>query len=225
MKNLIRLTFCQAVLFSVVVLFAAKGVAQSTASDIATSQDCSKINLQVPDGESLTREEKIALLDQVLLDSLTSFEPCQSNGNDGTASGAGTSGGLEGAEGAEGEGAEREGASGTKTAMESTAVGDIQGDVPDSEASQETGAADKKAAPNKSAGDDLDAVLSSSEAPEDIPPDDIPPDDIPPVENDDIIAKQFRQAAIEETDPAAKAKLWNEYRRYKNLPVQEAPEN
>ena len=44
------------------------------------------------------------------------------------------------------------------------------------------------------------------------------PEDIPPANNDDIVARQIRNAAIAESDPKKQAKLWNEYRRYKGLP-------
>lgn len=43
------------------------------------------------------------------------------------------------------------------------------------------------------------------------------PPDIPPGDNDDIIARQMREAAMTETDPELKEKLWEEYRRYKGL--------
>jgi hypothetical protein len=41
------------------------------------------------------------------------------------------------------------------------------------------------------------------------------PDDIPDATDDDIIARQLREAAMQETDPELKAKLWKEYQRYK----------
>ena len=44
------------------------------------------------------------------------------------------------------------------------------------------------------------------------PPD---PEDIPSAQGDDIVAQQLREAAIAETDPELKEKLWEEYRRYK----------
>ena len=47
------------------------------------------------------------------------------------------------------------------------------------------------------------------------------PEDIPPADNDSALEAQIRQAAIEETDPALKKRLWDEYRRYKGLPVPE----
>ncbi len=41
------------------------------------------------------------------------------------------------------------------------------------------------------------------------------PDDVPDAADDDIIARQLREAAMQETDPELKEKLWDEYRRYK----------
>jgi len=41
------------------------------------------------------------------------------------------------------------------------------------------------------------------------------PPDIPDGSDDDIVARQLREAAEKETDPELKAKLWEEYRRYK----------
>lgn len=41
------------------------------------------------------------------------------------------------------------------------------------------------------------------------------PDDIPDATDDDIIARQLREAAMQETDPELKKKLWDEYQRYK----------
>ncbi len=41
------------------------------------------------------------------------------------------------------------------------------------------------------------------------------PDDIPDARDDDIIARQLREAAMQEQDPLLKEKLWEEYKRYK----------
>lgn len=41
------------------------------------------------------------------------------------------------------------------------------------------------------------------------------PDDIPDARDDDIIARQLREAAMNEADPELREKLWEEYRRYK----------
>ena len=39
--------------------------------------------------------------------------------------------------------------------------------------------------------------------------------DLPDARDDDIIARQLREAAMQEQDPQLKEKLWEEYRRYK----------
>jgi hypothetical protein len=41
------------------------------------------------------------------------------------------------------------------------------------------------------------------------------PADIPDGSDDDIVARQIREAAMKETDPELRAALWEEYRRYK----------
>ena len=41
------------------------------------------------------------------------------------------------------------------------------------------------------------------------------PPDIPDGSDDDVIARQLREAAEKEMDPELKKKLWEEYRRYK----------
>ncbi len=181
------------------------GVAPGDESDLATSQDCAEIILQSPDDELLTREEKIALLEKALLRSVNKFDSCQS-----TASGAnnGVAAGDAG-----------DTIQGTQTTQESTPVGDIQGDIQEGLSASQASGEDQN---NSTTTTTADADKTGSD--EVMPPNGKLPADIPPMENDDIIAKQFRQAAMDETDPATKAKLWNEYRRYKNLPVQEVPE-
>ncbi|MCP3866673.1 MAG: hypothetical protein GY703_00960 [Gammaproteobacteria bacterium] len=43
-----------------------------------------------------------------------------------------------------------------------------------------------------------------------------PPADIPDGSDDDVVARQLREAAQKERDPKLQAKLWEEYRRYKS---------
>ena len=42
------------------------------------------------------------------------------------------------------------------------------------------------------------------------------PADIPNGSDDDVVARQLREAAMKETDPVLRDKLWDEYRKYKN---------
>jgi len=41
------------------------------------------------------------------------------------------------------------------------------------------------------------------------------PADIPDGSDDDVVARQLREAAMKETDPVLREKLWDEYRKYK----------
>jgi len=43
-----------------------------------------------------------------------------------------------------------------------------------------------------------------------------PPEDIPSGSDDDVVARQIREAAMNEADPVLREKLWQEYRKYKN---------
>ena len=43
------------------------------------------------------------------------------------------------------------------------------------------------------------------------------PEDIPVTADDDIIAKQLREAALAEEDPQLRERLWEEYRKYRGL--------
>ncbi len=45
------------------------------------------------------------------------------------------------------------------------------------------------------------------------------PDDIPTMVDDDIIARQLREAAIVEENPDLRDRLWDEYRKYKGISV------
>jgi hypothetical protein len=44
-----------------------------------------------------------------------------------------------------------------------------------------------------------------------------PPEDIPSGSDDDVVARQLREAAMRETDPKLREKLWDEYRKYKGI--------
>jgi len=50
------------------------------------------------------------------------------------------------------------------------------------------------------------------------------PDDIPGGNDDDVVARQLREAALHEPDPELREKLWDEYRRYTGLPAPAQPQ-
>ncbi len=44
-----------------------------------------------------------------------------------------------------------------------------------------------------------------------------PPDDIPSGRDDDVVARQLREAAMTEPDPELREALWDEYRNYTGI--------
>ena len=111
----------------------------------------------------------------------------------------------------------------------STATSDVTGDEPAVTASTSSSTSSTSNPDGKwTRPDDVE----SAESQEEFPAGDEPkreatrtqgggkvPEDIPPADNDSALEAQIRQAAIEETDPELKKRLWDEYRRYKGLPV------
>jgi len=207
--------------------------------DLATAQDCLEIALQAGDDPTLTRAERIAALDKALLESLSRTDLCgavgvgNEAGNGAGVIGGGAPGGVAGA-GADGDSANA-GADGDSAnagaPLESLPASGIEGDLPDSEAAETAAVNPARESPDKTDAENMGQTKAGGGAPGNVPGVDAPadnskvPDDIPPAANDDIIAQQLRQAATDEPDPATRAKLWNEYRRYNNLPVKDIPES
>jgi len=179
-------------------------------SSLAERTDCSNISVDYRNNPNLTQQEKIELMDKALFHSLNKYEGCQSKRASAAASGGGAAGGGQ---------AGKDGGSGQAGSGDSTASSEMSG--------TQTPAA------LESSSDSLNDSLSGKAVTEQareagnkhahikgIKGGGKIPDDIPKVDNDSILETQIRQAAMDETDPAIKVKLWNEYRKYKGLPVQ-----
>jgi len=176
------------------VLFSAGGcLAQNHAVvGVAASDDCGENSVNFDDASNLTRQERIELMDRALMNSLNKYERCQNAPlqSPSTSSEYGAEGGEAASSSASAE------MSGTNSV-----VAESEGKSPlDENVALEAG--QNQEAKTKPA-------LGSGKI----------PDDIPPADNDSVLEEQIRQAAINETDPVIKAKLWNEYRKYKGLPV------
>lgn len=163
-------------------------------------------------GQPLTRAEKIELMDKAFYDSLGRFEACQT---DSDADGSDADSGV--AETGQAETGDNAGASEAGELMggelisvdEVDAAGGAAVNSVEARGIRGTG----PVAPESDTVD-TDAAASATTASSGKLP-----EDIPDVDNDDAIAKQIRLAATAETDPVLKARLWNEYRRYKGLPT------
>ncbi len=197
--------------------------AEETAIPEAATPDCRPHAVRADDeGALLTREEKIVLMEQAFYDSLTRFEQCQ-RATSGAAAGnaGGGAGGNAVSGGAAGNGASHAGERGADgaergvdgekaaAAIESVAASDVQG----------THAPVSAASPPDAMTSDT--ATSPGGLPENAPKDilalrrdgQLNPD------NDSRLEAQIRRAATDEIDPEKQARLWNEYRRYKGLPL------
>lgn len=145
------------------------------------------------DGQLLTRAEKIELMDQRFYEALEEFQEClREKPSAAIEQSSSLATGQEGS-----------------TASSSLAVQTMQGTE---EASpEETVASSTPEGDLELAGSTNVNPLIHGKIPE----------DIPVVNNDDEVAAQIRQAAMSEPDPNLQQRLWNEYRKYKGLPVKE----
>jgi hypothetical protein len=195
-----------------------------------------------PADAAQTPDEKRDAADRNLETSLAEFdamllkeqqEVAAKRAEHGTGGAAGSAGGGEGGEG-EGEGAGDSGRGAAGSAGASgprTGGGQQAGQQGEGQAAGgRTGASTREGGRGGSGGSRDRATGSStsgggqggrdtSAEPEGLPPTDADssrvPDDVGDGRDDDIVARQLREAAMAEEDPAIREKLWEEYRRYK----------
>jgi len=176
-------------------------------TSLSDSNDCTNISVDYQNDPNLTQQEKIELMDKALFHSLNKYESCQNSRS--SAGGGGSSGGAQGG-GAAG------GGSGA-----STASAEMSGTEP---SKSETSAVQQASSASSSEKTDAEALAINEKTDANAKTTRVKgsgktPDDIPPVDNDSVLEAQIRQAAMNERDPIIKEKLWNEYRKYKGLPV------
>lgn len=166
---------------------------------ISSGIDCTDIEIDYVDNPELTRAEKIALMEKAFYDSLNKFELCKLSSPSSNASSS-NSGGQAGAE------------SGNNAGGNAVANEELQGTESDIEPSETTSASTSTS--ETQAGETTSGTINS-------PSNGKTPEDIPPAANDDAIAAQIRLAAEAETDPEIRKKLWEEYRKYKGMNVEQ----
>ena len=216
------------------------------ADDATDEGDCPLVVPNFDNMMLLTREERIQLMDQALKDALAQVQDCkqrlsdvqkQNNSNADSANSSNNASTNTDSNANQANDAEAE-QSDAQNQQPATPSGELSGsDVSTDSNEQISTQAPEDATPSgellgteppETQQTENEGMLSGS--PEDSPP--TPPasvdnkktlrngklpEDIPPADNDDIIAKQIREAALAEPDPQKQAKLWNEYRRYKGI--------
>ena len=109
---------------------------------------------------------------------------------------------------------ERERAQNESNAAGSVAIGGASGGAGGSPADQPQTLEDAVTP----AGVSQSMPTSSSGAPSSPPPENFPPpEDIPGGRDDDVVARQLREAATSEPDPVLREALWDEYRNYTGI--------
>ena len=157
-----------------------------------------------------TAEEQVAALDEMLMAGLGEYDERllreqerikAATPNDNSGSG-GDGGGMGGEGGGDG--------SGDGDASNST-----DGEADGQSGSNSGGAAGNNSESGTAGGQPQGGAVDSSEGSGDTGSDSEQPADVGDGSDDDVVARQLREAAENETDPELKAKLWDEYRRYK----------
>ncbi len=149
-------------------------------------EDCAVHAIKDIDNKFLTRKEEIAKYDAALYDSVKKRERCAQKAMEQDMKSANSM---------------------TRNGAESgSSSGSVTGGNNDSNQS------DKTSAENQSNTD-----LAKQKAAIKVPvANGTIPKDIPPADNDTVLQKQIRAAALEEKDPEKRKKLWDMYRKYKH---------
>jgi hypothetical protein len=186
--------------------------------NLEASIDCTDVRVDYADDPTLTREERIRLMDKAYYKSLNQFELCQSaNKMAGTSDGGATTAGTNGANGSSDNSgdssSEKEGASAGESVASSTMSGTELSKVSsatenNSKVEESDVISGSQSENNENSMNKRNISAGNGRLPE----------DIPSADNDGALAAQIRYAAENETDPVKKVQLWNEYRKYKGLP-------
>jgi len=170
----------------------------------------------------LTDEEKIALLDAELGSSMSEFDEKLlreqrelAEKSRAVSTGEAVAGGERGS-GSSGEAGEGEGQQAGGEGRQSGGAADGKSANGGTESGQQSGAEEQGEAGGQEAeGDDrMASAGGASEGGRHTGHTSTPPD-IPDGKDDDIVARQLREAAESEQDPELREKLWEEYRKYK----------
>ncbi|MEX1035518.1 MAG: hypothetical protein WDZ54_06140 [Sneathiella sp.] len=174
-------------------VLALASLSDSYANESGSEQDCSEAGVDYDKSSGKTKDEIIAEMDQALYESLNRYDGCVSQKKNSESS----SGGGGGAAGSNG--------GGSATSSASSGIEGSEPAISQSQRNQQANTVEGEE--NKLPAKTQDQALENGKIPE----------DIPPADNDNILQKKIREAAMNETDPVKRERLWDEYRKYKGL--------
>ena len=181
---------------------------QSSADEaLGSTIDCSEVAIDYVDRPDMTHSERLEEMDKAFYESVNRFELCnlsnQASSSSESAS-AGSDAGLDATESGE---------SGFESVASPLITGtETESTIPLSDFPEDPGIPENIP---ENTGDEAVAIYRGSGGNGALP------EDIPDTNNDDVVAAQIRLAAEIEKDPVKKERLWNEYRKYKGLPVKD----
>ena len=170
-----------------------------------STNSCENLSVEYEENEFLTQREQLDLMDTALLKSIENFDECISNKskkNNGNLSEVIDDNDAK-------ESNELRGASNDNYQDNSD---DLEQNLSDVEEIKKSVSISQESKNN-------DSLLMQNKTSEISGNNGKIPDDIPLDDNDDVLAKQIKNAALNEADPEKQKKLWDEYRRYKNLKI------
>ena len=181
----------------------------SYSAELSKTRDCTVIEVEPEVDPNLTTQENIQRLTEQFFESVNTVQHCEPPSD--SAAGGGAGGGAGGAT-----------ASSDLSGSEAV-ISEVPQAVSESTSDAELSSIqeDIDKALGNSSGSTSDEVGASASAEMKEGNNGALPDDIPPADNDSVFEAQIRAAAENETDPEVKKKLWNEYRKYKGLPIKE----
>lgn len=157
--------------------------------------NCESVDIDYQDNPEMTRAEKLERMRQAFDASLHKFEDCYislSKASKNSGSGSGKS---------------------STTSADGTSLSNTELQGTEAENSDGSKASENVANDVQSESAEISSAGSTNNG--------AVPEDIPPAENDDALAAQIRIAAEAETDPETRKKLWNEYRKYKGINIEQ----
>ena len=171
-----------------------------------STNSCENLSVDYEENEFLTQREQLDLMDSALLKSIENFDECIANKNKKTKNNSIKAVDNNNArESNELRGASINNSQYKDDDFEQSFSADIEESYKPESVNQESASND-----NSIISNELSEVSGSNGK---------IPDDIPLDDNDDVLARQIKNAALNETDPEKQKKLWDEYRKYKNLKI------
>ncbi len=225
---------CVASLYLVVGIGDAEGTEPGREADRARESisDCEVVQVDYQDDPLLTRGEKVDRMDRAFILSLNKFDGCrlqikQGGSGPSSATAGNAQGGGDGNATGSSEGAFSEAGPGGSIASSEISGTEVTSQVPagtvegSTQITDVTERAPILGNPQASYGSEKTDRVNphGPRAGPGAARDKGTLEDIPPADNDSVLEAQIREAAMREQDPEKQARLWDEYRRYKGLPV------